>query len=112
MHHNTLGLIALAGESTRSVLHGGELLLVPFPLAFEFLCNLLLENQSLQCIITLLLSARKTEGEAGSIILLLVDETTETSVLTLMTFDLDLEFRGLFRELLSKRLEFEELNHS
>ena len=83
--------------------------MVALALSLEFFGNLLLENKSLESIIALLLSARQTERETSNVILLLVDEGRETAVLTLVVLNLNLELRSLFGELLSKRLEFEEL---
>ncbi len=69
----------------------------------------MLEDQSLESIVTLLLGAREAGSQASCIILLLIDETSETSVLTLVILNLDLEILGLLCELLRERLEFEEL---
>lgn len=60
----------------------------------------------------MLLGARKAGGQASCIILLLVDETSKTSVLTLVILNLDLEILSLLCELLRERLEFEELGSS
>jgi len=109
VEHNTLGLIALAENGRVGVLQGRKLLLVAFPFALEFLGNFLLENQCFESIVTLLLGAGKTLVKAGGIILLLINETGETSVLTLVVLNLDLEILGLLGELLSESLEFEKL---
>lgn len=69
----------------------------------------MLEDKGFESIVTLLFGSRKAGGETISVILLLVDETRETSVLTLVVLNLDLEILGLFGELLSESLEFEEL---
>jgi hypothetical protein len=68
-----------------------------------------LENQGLESIVTLLLGAREAGGKASRIVLLLVNETSKTSVLTLVVLNLDLEILSLFGELLCKCLEFKEL---
>ena len=109
MQDNTLSLVTLSKDGDVGVLQSGKLLLVAFALTLKLLSNLLLQDQSLESIITLLLSAREASGETSSIVLLLVDETSETSVLTLVVLNLDLEILGLFGELLGKRLEFEKL---
>ena len=106
---NTLSLVALTKDGHVGVLEGRELLLVAFPLTLKLLSDLLLKYQGLKSIVTLLLGARKAGSEASCIILLLVDETSKTSVLTLVILDLDLEILSLFGELLCKCLEFEEL---
>jgi len=84
-------------------------LLVPLAFPLKLLGNFLLKDQSFQGIVTLLLSARQASREASSIILLLVDEAGEASVLTLVILNLDLEILSLLGELLGKCLEFEEL---
>ena len=109
VENNTLSLISLAEYGDIGVLKGSKLLLVAFPLTLEFLGNFLLENKSLESIVTLLLSSRKTSGQASGIILLLVNETSKASVLALVVLDLDLEILGLLGELFGERLELEEL---
>lgn len=109
VNDNTLGLVALTRKVGVGMLELGNFLLVALALSFKLFGNFLLENESLESIITLLLSARKTESKTSNVVLLLVDEGGETAVFTLMVLDLDLEFRGFFGELLSERLEFEEL---
>lgn len=104
-----LCIVALTGEGSVSVSEGGDLLLVALALTLKLLSNLLLQNQSLESVVTLLLSARQTESEASHIVLLLVNKTSETTVLTLVVLNLDLEFGSLLGELLSKCLELEEL---
>ncbi len=106
---NTLGLIPLTKYGHVSVLKRRQLLFVAFPLTLKFLGNLLLKDQGLESIITLLLSAREAGCKASCVIFLLVDEASKTSVLALMVLNFDLEILGLFCELLSKCLEFEEL---
>jgi len=106
---HTLGLVTLATEGRVSVLQGSDLLLVALALTLELLGNLLLEDESLESIVALLLSAGQTESETSDIILLLVNETSEATVLALVVLNLDLELGGLLGELLSKGLELEEL---
>ena len=57
----------------------------------------------------MLLGTGKAGSKASCIILLLIDETSKTSVFTLVVLDLDFEVLSLLGELLSKSLEFEEL---
>lgn len=84
--------------------------MVALTFALKLLGDFLLKNQGFQSIITLLLSARETKSKTSNVILLCVDEAGKAAILTLVSFDLDLELGGLFCKLLSKRLEFEELN--
>jgi hypothetical protein len=107
--NNTLSLITLSEDSGIGMLQSSKFLLVALAFTLKLLGDLLLEDEGLEGIIALLLCARKASGEASSIILLLVDETSETSVLTLVVLNLDLEFLSLFGKLLSERLELEEL---
>lgn len=109
MENNTLCFIALAKNSTVGVLQRRKLLLVAFALALKFLGNLLLENQCFEGIVTLLLCARETCGEARRIILLLINEDIKASVFTLVVLDLDLKILSLLGQLFSESLEFEEL---
>lgn len=88
----------------------GQLFLVPFALTLEFLGNFLLENQSFESVVTLLLGTSKTSSEACGIVLLLVDKTGETSVLALVSLNLDLELRCLLGKLFGECLEFEKLD--
>ena len=110
--NNTLSLITLTEDGDVGVLDSRQLLLISLPLALKLLSNLLLEDQSLESIVTLLLGAREAGGKTSGIILLLINKTSETSVLTLVVLNLDLEILSLFCELLSKGLEFEELGLS
>lgn len=103
------GLVALAHDSHVRVLHSSKLLLVPLALALKLLSNLLLENKSLKCVITLLLSSSEANRHACGVILLLVNEAAQATVLPLVALDLDLEVLGLLRKGLGKGLEFEEL---
>lgn len=104
-----LCLVALAGKRCSGMLQGGKLLLVALALALQFLGNLLLEYQSLQSIISLLLCTGQAKSETREVVLLLINKTGEAAVLPLVALDLDLELRSLLRELLGKGLEFEEL---
>lgn len=74
MENHTLSLVTLAEDRDVGVLKGGEFLLVALTLALKLLSNFLLKNQGLESIVTLLLSTRQTDSEAGCIVLLLVDE--------------------------------------
>lgn len=109
MENHALCLVALAEDSGVGVLEGGELLLVALTLALKFFSNLLLEDEGFESIVTLLLGSRKTGGKTSCIVLLLVDETCETSVLALVVLNLDLEVLSLLGELLGESLELEEL---
>jgi hypothetical protein len=91
------------------VFHGRKILVVALSFPLQLLGNFLLEDQSFQGIVTLLFGAGKTKSKASDVVFLLVDETTETTVLALVAFDLDLEVGCLLGELLGKCLEFEEL---
>src|SRR5690625_1720207 len=109
MQHDAPGLVALARDGAVGVVKLSKLLLVPLALTLQLLSNLLLENKSLKGVITLLLGAGEADGEAGVVVLLLVDETRETTVLPLVVLNLDLEVLRLLGELLGKGLELEEL---
>lgn len=111
VHHNALGFVALTRERSAAVFHGGKILVVAFAFPLQLLGNFLLENQSFQGIVALLFGTRKAKSKASDIVFLLVDETGETAVLALVAFDLDFEFGSLLSELLSKCLEFEELQY-
>lgn len=107
--NDTLSFITLSKDSGIGVLKGGQFLLVTLAFTLKLLSNLLLENKGLEGIVTLLLCSGEAGGETSSIIFLLVDETSETSILTLVVLNLNLEILSLFGKLLSKCLEFEEL---
>jgi hypothetical protein len=109
MQNNTLSLITLSEDGAVGVLQSRELFLVALALALKLLSNLLLEDEGLESIVTLLLGAGKASSKASGIILLLVNEASEASVLTLVVLDLNLEVLSLFGKLLSEGLEFEEL---
>jgi hypothetical protein len=109
VENNPLSLITLSENGTVGMLESRKFLLVALALTLELLGDLLLEDEGLEGIVTLLLRSREAGGKASGIILLLVNETSETPVLTLVVLNLDLEILGLFGELLRKSLEFEEL---
>ena len=109
MKNDTLSLITLTKNSDIGVLQSGEFLLVAFAFALKLFGDLLLEDKRLESIITLLLSSREASSDTRSIVLLLVNETRETSVFTLVVLNLDFEILSLFGKLLSESLEFEEL---
>jgi hypothetical protein len=91
------------------VLQRRELLLIPLALTLKLFSNLLLENECLKRIVTLLLGASKTNRYASGIVLLLVDEATKAAVLTLVVLDLNLEVLRFLGKLLGEGLELEEL---
>lgn len=109
MKNNPLSLIALAENSDVSMLKSSKFFLVAFPFTLELLGDLLLEYESLESIVTLFLRSSKASSQTSRVILLLIDETREASVLAFVVLDLDLEILSLFGKLLGKRLEFEEL---
>lgn len=109
VEHYATGLVALAQNGGVGMLESSQLLLVPLALALELLGNLLLEDESLESVVALLLRTGKTDRHASIVVLLLVEEPGQTTVLSLVVLDLDLEVLGLLGELLSKGLEFEEL---
>ena len=109
VQNNTLSLVSLSENCDIGVLESSKFLLVALSFPLKFLSNLLLQNQSLESIITLLLSSRKARSEAGRIILLLINETSKTSVFTLVVLNLDLKVLSLLGKLLGESLEFEEL---
>lgn len=109
MEDHALSFVTLAKDGGVGVFEGGQLLPVTLALTLKFLGNLLLQDEGLESIITLLLSSSEAGGKASGIVLLLVDETSEASVLTLVVLNLDLEFLSLLSELFGKGLEFEEL---
>jgi len=106
---NSASLITLSHDGHVSVLKLGKLLLVPLALTLKLLSNLLLKDKSLESVITLLLGSSEAHREASVVILLLINETSKTTVLPLVCVDLDLEILGLLGEGLSEGLELEEL---
>jgi hypothetical protein len=109
MQDNTAGLVALPEDCDIGVLKGGEFLLVPLPLALELLGDLLLEHQSLEGIVALLLRSAEADSEAGVVVLLLVEEAGQAPVFALVALDLDLEVLRLLGKLFGEGLELEEL---
>jgi hypothetical protein len=109
MENNALSFIPLSDDGDIGVLEGRKLLLVSLPLTLKLLGNFLLKDKSLESIVTLFLSSGETCSEASCVILLLINETSETSVFTLVILNLNLEILCLFGKLLSESLEFEEL---
>jgi hypothetical protein len=107
--NNSSGLVTLSHDGDVGVLKLRELLLVSLTLALKLLSNLLLEDKSLESVITLLLSASETNREAGVVILLLINEASKAAVLSLVCVNLDLEVLCLLGESLSEGLELEEL---
>ena len=107
--HNTASLITLPQDRDIRMLESSKFFPVPLAFALELFGNLLLENKCLEGIISLLLSPGETDGQASIVILLLINETAKTSVLTLVCLNLDLEVLCFFREGLSEGLKFEEL---
>jgi hypothetical protein len=94
--NNTLSFIPLAEDGHIGVLESRKFLLVALTFTLKFLGNLLLQDKSLESIITLFLGSRETSRKTSCVILLLVNETSKTSVLTLMILNLDLEVLSLF----------------
>lgn len=107
--HHAACLVSLPDDGDVGVLKGGKLLLVPLAFALKLFGNLLLEHEGLESVVTLLLRSAEANGKAGVVILLLVEKTGQTSVLTLVRLDLALKILRLLGELLGKGLEFEEL---
>jgi hypothetical protein len=62
VENHTLSFITLSDNRDVGVLKSRKLFLVPLALALEFLGNLLLKNESLESIVTLLLSPREAGG--------------------------------------------------
>lgn len=110
VENNPLSLITLSENGTVGMLESRQLLLVALALALKLLGDLLLEDESLKGIVTLLLRSREAGSKTSGIILLLVNETSETPVLTLVVLNLDLEILSLLGELFRESLEFEELS--
>jgi hypothetical protein len=109
VQHNATSFVALSEDRNIGVLESSKLFPVPLTLALKLFGNLLLKNKCLEGIISLLLGAGKTDRQAGIVVLLLVDKTTQAAVLALVVLNLDLEILRLLGECLSKGLEFEEL---
>jgi hypothetical protein len=109
MQNHTLRLISLLSKCGDGVLESSKLLLIAFSLTLKLFSDFLLKNESLKGIITLFLRARETNCEARSIILLLVNKSSKTTILTLMILNLDLEVLSLLSKLLRKSLKFEKL---
>ena len=109
LQHDALGLVALVQQGGVGVLQVGQLGLVALAFALEFLGDLLLQHQGLEGVVALLLGAGQADGQAGEVVLLLVDEAGQAPVLALVGLDLDLELGGLLGELLGEGLELEEL---
>jgi hypothetical protein len=112
VQNNTLSLITLSEDCEVSVLKCGELFLVALPLTLKFFSNFLLQNKSLQSIVSLFLSTRKADSETSSIILLLVNERSEAAIFAFMVLNLNFKILGLLCELFGEGLEFEELEAS
>lgn len=107
--NNPARFVTLSSNSDIGVLECSQFLLVSLAFTLKLLGNLLLEDKCLEGIISLLLSTSKTDGKAGIVVLLLVNETGESSVLPLVSLDLDLKILSFLGKRLSKRLELEEL---
>lgn len=109
VENHTSRLVALAEDGVICVLESGELFLVALALSLELFGNVLLEDKRLESIVTLLLCAIETLGEASSIALLLLDERRKAAVFAFVSLDFDFELLCLFGKLFGKSLEFEEL---
>ena len=107
--NNAASVVALSEDGHVGMLKSRKLLLISLAFALELLGDLLLQDERFQSIITLLLGTSKTNRQTSVVILLLVNEASETAVLTLVVLNLDLEVLSLLGECLSERLEFEEL---
>jgi hypothetical protein len=107
--NNALSLVTLSEDGGIGVLESSEFLLVALALTLKLLCNLLLKNKGFESIVTLLLSSREAGGKTSCIVLLLVNETSEASVLTLVVLNFDLKVLSLLGQLFGESLEFEEL---
>ncbi len=110
VENNALGFITLSKNGGVRMLEGCKFLLVALTFVLKILSNFLLENEGLKGIITLLLGARETSSKARCFILLLIDESSEATVLAFVILNLDLEILSFFGELLSESLEFEKLS--
>lgn len=108
---HTLSLITLSKNGCVGVLKCCKFLLVTLALTLKFLCNLLLEDKCLKSIITLLFSSRKANGKTSTVILLLLNEGSETTSFTLVVLNLNLEVLSLLGKLLGESLELEELRN-
>ena len=112
VQHDPAGLVALPGDRHVGVLEGVQFLPVPLALPLQLLGDLLLQDKGLKGVVTLLLRASEANRQPGGVVLLLVEETSQTAVLALVALDLDLEVLGLLGECVGKGLEFEELRFS
>ena len=109
MKNHTSGLVALAQNGGIGVLEGCELFLVALALSLKLFGNVLLEDKCFEGIVALLLGAIETLGKASSVILLLLDERSKAAILAFVGIDFNFKLLGLFSELLSESLKFEEL---
>ena len=109
MKNHTSRLIALAENGGIGVLQSCEFFLVAFALSLELFGNVLLEDKCFESIITLLLCAIETLVKSSSVILLLLDESREATILAFVSLNSDFELLCLFGKLFSESLEFEEL---
>ena len=91
------------------MLESGKVLFVALSFALKFFSNLLLENEGLQGVITLLLCARETNCKTGSVVLLLVNKCGKATVLAFVVLNLNLKVLSLFCKLFCESLEFEKL---
>ena len=110
VHDDALGLLLLTQHRRVLPLERRQVLLVLLPLALELLGDLLLQQQRLERLVALLLRAVEPVREPGRVVLVLLDEAREATVLALGLLNLDLEVLRLFGELLDEDLEFEELS--
>jgi hypothetical protein len=110
MQHNPPSFVALPGDGRIGVLKRAELLPIPLAFPLKLLGNFLLKNKRLESIVTLFLSAGKTDRKSSSVVLLLIDETCQAAILALVVLDLDFEILCFFGESVCKGLEFEELH--
>ena len=106
---NALCLVSLPGELAIGMLKSCNLLAISGTLLLEVFGDTLLQDESLESVVSLSLDARKSEGETSGIVLLLIDETSESAVLALVRLDLDTKLGKLLVERLDKCLELLEL---
>jgi len=105
----SLCLVTLPGQGLCGMLQCSQLILIPSSLSLKVFSNSLLKDKRFHGLISLSFGPGQSKSEAGSIVLLLIDEGSKAAVLALVRFNLDLKFRDLLGKLVHKCLEFEEL---
>lgn len=109
VQNNAPGFVALTKNGQVGVLQSGKLLLISLAFPLQLLGNFLLKNKSLKGVVTLLFGACETNRHASRIILLLINQAREATVLSLVALNLDLQILSLLGKSLGKCLEFQEL---